>query len=88
MAVTQKETVIRIDADNDTVAGILNICGIRYMPGTSASIKADASSSGMVLWETLATTEFFDNVEIRVKDGIWVDLAGAGAVLYLYLETE
>lgn len=87
MAVTRKESVIRIDADNDTVAGILNICGIKYMPGTSASIKADTSSSGMVLWETALTTELFDNVEIRVKDGIWVDLAGS-AVIYIYLKPE
>lgn len=87
MAVVRKETVIRISADNDTVDGILNICGIKYMPGTSASIKADASSSGAVLWETALTTEFFENVEMRVQNGIWVDIAG-GAVIYLYLKAD
>ncbi len=77
--------VIRVDTDNDTIEGNLDIIGIRYKPGTSASLKADMSSSGMTLWETAATTEFFDRVNIKVKSGLWVDIAGS-AVLYLYLK--
>ena len=85
MAVTRNGNVILLTADNDTVDGILEIVGIKYMPGTSASIKADASSSGAVLWETALTAEAFQEVSINVKNGIWVDMAGAGAKIYLYL---
>lgn len=88
-AYTQKDNVIRITDDNDTVPGILNICGIKYIGQTngSISIKADQSSSGMVLWEESGAANVYNHVSIRSKDGIWVDVAN-GAVVYLYLETE
>lgn len=91
MANSKAENVIRIDTDNSTFAGPLKICGIKWIAeGTTptASIKADTSASGVVLWESAvaADTEIFENVEIEVRSGIHVDLAGTGSVLYLYLE--
>lgn len=87
MANIQKENVIRIDTDNYTHPGPLIIKSVKYMPGTSASIKADASSSGTVLWETAQTVEFLDaDLDIKAQTGIHVDIAGANAVLYLYIE--
>ena len=88
MAVTRALNVIRITADNDTVAGNINICGIKFIAGTgspSAAIKAD-DSSGMTVWETASTTALYEEVEISVKQGIHIDLAGTGSVLYLYTE--
>ena len=43
MAITRKETVIRVDADNDVVIGPVLITGIKYHAGTSAQIRADGS---------------------------------------------
>lgn len=86
MANIQKENVIRIDTDNYTHPGPLIIKSIKYMPGTSAQVRADASSSGTILWETALTTEFLDSeMCIKAQTGIWVDIAGS-AVLYLYIE--
>lgn len=84
MAVTRKDTVIRIDADNDTLVGPLDICGIKYHAGTSAQIRSDQSSSGSILWENTGTLDVFEQVELHIGiEGIWVDLAGS-AVIYLY----
>lgn len=88
MAVTRKENVIRIDADNDTIAGPLKICGILYIAGStpSATIRADQSDAGMILWQTTSTADRFDEVEINLQAGAHIDLAGTGTVLYLYLK--
>jgi hypothetical protein len=86
MANIQKENVIRVDTDNYTHPGPLIIKAVKYMPGTSAQIRADQSSSGTILWETALTTEFLDSdVCIKAQSGIHVDIAGS-AVLYIYIE--
>lgn len=89
MAVTRKENVIVVAADDDTVDGPLSICGIKYKAGTgtpSIAIKADKSSSGLTLWETASSSDVFEDVELEIKGGIHVDLAGTGTLLYLYLK--
>lgn len=84
MAVVRKENVIHINADNDTVTGQMHIIGIKYKAGTSADILADASSSGAVLWQHTGTADVFEQVDIKAKNGIYVNIAGS-AELLLYL---
>ena len=86
MANIQKENVIRIDTDNYTHPGPLIIKSIKYMPGTSPTIRADQDAAGVILWETAQTVEFLDSeLCIKAQTGIHVDIAGS-AVLYLYIE--
>lgn len=92
MAVTRKDTVIIIDADNDTVPGPLNICGVRVVSiGASgnAQIRADQSASGAILYSsaTLASGSVdSDTIEFRAQGGIYVNLSNA--VVYLYLDVD
>lgn len=85
MAVTREGTVVRIDADNDTIPGVVNVKGILYIPGTSAQVRS-GNAAGMVLWENTGTTRLYDDVCFRADEGLHIDLAGASAALYIYLE--
>ena len=90
MAVTRTLNVVRITADNDTVAGPLNICSINYVAGTptpSASIRL-TNGSGQQLWGANAAASDVYVAEIRVPQGdtIHIDLAGTGTEVILYLE--
>jgi hypothetical protein len=85
MANATENNVIVVDTTGYQDTRSLRICGIKYLPGTSASIKS-ADNSGTVLWETASTAEMFDEAEIYAKDGIYVSIAGAGAKVYIYLK--
>lgn len=89
MANATSNNVIRIDTDNYTNSGPLKIKSIKFMAGTTASaaIKADASASGMTLWESSPAdnAEVFEDVCMVCSSGIHVDIAGTGSVLYIYL---
>lgn len=83
MAVTKKENVIRIDADNDVISDKVMISGIKVVGSGNAQIRADASSGGMILWESgTVSTAVFDEVKIQAHAGIHVDLTGV--VVYIY----
>lgn len=91
MAVTRAGNVIKLTADNDSVAEALSICSIkvRETAGATATVTLKkGSTSGVVVWEhaLAANGQQFDEVEIRLPAaGIWLDLSGAADV-YLYLE--
>lgn len=85
MANAKKNNVLAVDTDGYTDTRNMRIVAIKYLPGTSASIKA-TDSSGTILWETASTAELCDQVEIKADDGIYVTLAGAGAKVYIYLD--
>lgn len=83
MAVTRKENVIRIDADNDTVDSTVIISSVRVVGSGSAQIRADADAAGMILWDSGTVTDAeWQDVKIQAHDGIHVDLTGV--VLYIY----
>jgi hypothetical protein len=88
MAVTRAGTVIKIAADNDTVAGPINVCGIKYIAGTgSPSIQIkETDTNGVVMWETASATSLYEEVKFRSNGTIHVDLAGTGTLLYIYTE--
>lgn len=90
MAVTRTLNVVRITADNDTVAGPLNICGINYVAaasGASAQMKL-TDTSGQLLWAANTLTHDVYDVDIRIPSNntIHFDLAGTGTEVILYLE--
>lgn len=88
MAVTRAGSVIVVGADNDTVAGPLNICGFLYKAGTgSPSVQVKSgSTSGVILWESASATDVYNQVDIRHDSLIHIDMAGTGTVLYIYCE--
>lgn len=88
MAVTRAGNVIRMTADNDTVAGPIHICGIRYIAGTgspSVTLKA-GDTSGNNLYFNNNAASIFEEVEIREQGTVHLDLAGTGTEIYLYTE--
>lgn len=90
MAVTRSLNVIRITADNDTIAGPLNICAINYVAGTStpsAQLRI-TNGSGMLLWSANDTVSNVYDVDIRASsaDTLHVDIAGTGTEVILYVE--
>lgn len=88
MAVIRAGSVIKVTADNDTIPGPINVCGIKYIAGTgspSASIK-DTNTSGNPFWETALTTEVFEEVEFRSQNDLHIDMAGTGTAVYIYTE--
>lgn len=93
MAVTRALNVVKITADNDTIAGPLEIESVVYFPGTGSpdtQIKL-TDTNGMILWNAhLSTSRLQENVEIKVLAGdtLHIDMAGTGTVLYLYLCDE
>lgn len=62
-----------------------SICGIKYIGASTSSVTIRGEgASGGIMWAETATTNVFDNVEIRCNDGIHVTIAGtAGAYIYL-----
>lgn len=86
MANATKNNVIAVDTTGYTDTRSLRIVSVKYVAGTSASIKA-TNVSGTILWETASTADQCDPVSIKADDGIYVTLAGAGAKVYIYLET-
>lgn len=89
MAVTRQENVIRIAADDDSIAYAANVYAILYIPGTgspTAAIKA-TNTSGMTLWECSGASRIFEQLDLRLKGSTHFDLAGTGTVLYLYLKS-
>lgn len=91
MSVSRKGTIIRVDADNDTITGVFRIGGILYVPaGTTPSAQLkDTNTSGMILWESSGSTRTWEDVEIYLPNGTYhVDLAGVGTAIYLYLEAD
>lgn len=86
MAVTKQENVIRVDADNDTIAYAANVYAVVYVPGTgspTAAIKK-TDTNGMILWECSGASRLSETLDIRLKGTTHFDLAGTGTVLYLY----
>lgn len=86
MARTIAGSVYRCDTDNDTVPGPVQVCGIKYIAGgsgTSIVIKA-GSASGNTLYECDAAADVFEDVEFRCQEGLHIDLAGTGTVVYIY----
>ena len=88
MAVTRSESVIVVTANNDTIAGPVDIESILYTPGTG-SPNASIAINGTTVWTAAsASTRLFENAEIWVSGGatITVSMAGTGTALYLYTE--
>ena len=91
MAVTTSGSVYRITADNDTIPGNVNVCGILYIAGTgspSIVVRGENASDGMILWETASTTPVFNEVSFKASKGLYIDLAGTGTVLYIYTQVR
>ena len=91
MANVQKGNVLIIDTDNYSDSRPLTIAGIKWKAKGSnptAAIRADASASGQVLWESniAADAENYEEIEIFARGGIHVDIAGTGSILYIYLK--
>ena len=87
MSNAQNENVIRVDTDNYALTSPVNICAIKYIGAANgtANIKADASDSAQILWEESGSANTFNQVEIRARGGIYVNLTNS-AVIYIYLE--
>lgn len=94
MAVTRQGQVLRITADDDLYDSGLNgldIKGIRLVAGASADATAsvrEGGSDGGIVCSLAAAQKTADTCDIRfqVDSGkLWVDLAGAGAEVFVYL---
>ena len=88
MSNAMTNNVIRVDTTGYTNTNRLRICGVKYIGNTSgtASIKADASSSGQILWEESGANNVWNpELEINAAGGIYVTLTNS-AVIYIYLE--
>ena len=89
MANYQSANVIFVDT-SAAFPNAKRICGVRYVgaAASSASIKADANSSGAVLWTDTATTSaWYPELEIRDNNGVYVTITGTASV-YIYLEMD
>jgi len=88
MARTIAGSVFRCDTDNDTVPGPVHVCGIKYIAGGSgtAIIVRAGDSNGAILYECDASADVFEDVEFRCQEGLHIDLAGTGTVVYIYTE--
>lgn len=91
MSNARKENVIRIDTSAAFASEQMTIHSIKYIAGTtgtSASIKSDGSSSGMIMWETASTSDVLDHdLNINARQGIYVTVSNS-AVVYLYLRNK
>lgn len=91
MAVTRAANVIKMTADNDSVAGPLRITGIKCVE-TSGSAGATVllkkgSTGGVVVYEARVaqSADNWADVFLNVPaDGLWLDITGA-ATVYLYV---
>lgn len=86
MANSRAGNVILVDTTATTVAEAIEISAIKYIGASTSSVTLKAgTSSGNVLWEESATTNVFNEVQIREKDGVHVVITGTAKV-YLYLK--
>lgn len=94
MATTVANNVIRMTADNDTYspAGKIKVRGVRLVSGSGAASTAQlraGGSSGAILMSLSAAAALVDESQICFQcdaGALYLDLVGAGAEFYLYLE--
>jgi hypothetical protein len=91
MAVSRKESVILSTADADTIAGPLDICGIKVVGGASGmtvNLKSDQLTGGTVLYTATVgnSTEKHEQVILRASGGVYVNISAGGGTVYIYLE--
>lgn len=65
-----------------------NICGVKLLGGSvgsSITLRANASSTGDILWQGLSSVgAIFDDVQIRDDRGVYAVVVGAAtALIYL-----
>lgn len=89
MAVTQAGSVIRITADNDTVPGPIDVQGWRYIGSADGSftVKSGTTSGAQLLFVD-GSADIQSEVGFRSTKDLWIDMAGTGAELFLYLRTS
>lgn len=88
MANTQSANVIRIDTDA-AFANAQRIKAIRYQAGTSSpsvTIHEGASADNNIVYFADGTADIFEEVPIYSRSGVFVNVAGTGTVVFLYLE--
>lgn len=95
MAVTSKNQVVRMTADNDTYGsglGKLKVCGVRLVGGSDAAtalIKlTDTNGAVLMSLKTAAASGVDESqIEFTVDGGlIHLDLTGTAAEVFVYLE--
>jgi hypothetical protein len=91
MAVTRNETVILSTADADTIAGPLNVVGVKVVGGSSGAtvnLKAEAVTGGVVLYSSTVgnNVEKFEQVTFRARGGLYVNISAGGGTVYIYLK--
>lgn len=90
MSNVRSQNVWIIDT-SEQINGSFKICNIKLIGGSGAStvtIKAD-STSGAVVYQARAainTDNYDHDVDLEVKNGMYVTMGGTGAKAYLYLE--
>lgn len=94
MAVTRQGNVIKLTADNDTVAGPLRVERIRVLGGgtTPAVLLKQTDTNGFIYFETgtLANDAIVDYNEtcFRVPYGetLHCDMTGSNSTVYIYIK--
>jgi len=90
MANTRAQNVWVIDTAAQ-IDGSFCIDNVKLIGGSGAStvtIKAD-STSGAVVYQARAainTDNYDHDIELEVKNGMYVTVSGTGAIAYLYLD--
>lgn len=89
MANYYRKNVIHVDTNGYTLAGNVYINSARYIAGTGTrfQVRGDAASDGPVLYEVDGASDNYDeNLCIQAVGGIYVEVTGSDADLYLYLK--
>lgn len=89
MAVAREKNVIIMTADNDAVTDLMIIKGIKVVAGAAGatiSLK-DENNAGQELYSSVlaANDSVYEEVYIRAKNGVHLDISAGAATVYFYL---
>lgn len=88
MANYYKHNVIHVDTSGYTLSGQVRINAVKYIAGTTSSfnIRANAASDGPILYTVDGDADNYEEgLNIRAKNGIYVEAGASDAELYIYL---